>query len=173
MKTYHYWEDNKIYKAGEILDVDYDHYRELIDTGIAKPYVKPPIKAPTIVSGTCCVEIVKSTPEYKCGDIVTMDNEQAFLLGLKGVVVPATQDCEKTKATKYVLKCRIVDILKVLDKHKVTVTETAASCDARALLFWVQTLLSSGEIKPNEILELPEYEGMGSLGWTINQAYNW
>lgn len=34
-KTYYYWEDKKTYKAGEIIDVDYDHFRELISTGVA------------------------------------------------------------------------------------------------------------------------------------------
>lgn len=121
MKTYHYWEDDKIYKAGEIFDVDYVHYRELIDTGVAKPY----------------------------------------------------QDCEKTKATKYVLKCSIIDIVRILVKHKVTIAETATSKDFRVLLFLVQILLSSGKIKPNEILELPGYEGRGSIGGLINEAYNW
>ena len=120
-KTYHYWEDDKTYKAGEVIDVDYDHYREFISIGVA---------------------------------------------------VPAALDCERTQAIKYVLKCRIVDILKVLDKHKVTAIKVVGN-DAKCLLFLVQTLLSSGEIKPNEILELPEYEGMGSIGWLINEAYNW
>ena len=120
-KTYHYWEDKKTYKAGEVIDVDYDHYRELISIGVA---------------------------------------------------VPAALDCEKTQAIKYVLKCRIVDILKVLDKHEVTAIKVVGN-DAKCLLFLVQTLLSTGEIKPNEILELPEYEGMESIGWLINEAYNW
>lgn len=208
MKTYHYWEDDKIYKAGEILDVDYDHYRELIDTGIAKPYVKPPIKAPviiagttlveyikstpehkcgdivtvtteeafllglkgivkeyvkppikapTIVSGTCCVQVIKSTPEYKCGDIVVMDNEQAFLLERKGVVIPATQECAKTQACKHIYKINIAKLLALLKMHNVTLMSSTlvsiySSGFCRIIVFMLQTLISEGEIKPEEIL---------------------
>lgn len=34
-QTYQSWEDNKIYKAGEIVDVDHDNFLELTSIGIA------------------------------------------------------------------------------------------------------------------------------------------
>ena len=34
-QTYQSWEDNRIYKAGEIVDVDHDNFLELTSIGIA------------------------------------------------------------------------------------------------------------------------------------------
>ena len=34
-QTYQSWEDNRIYKAGEIVDVDHDNFLELTSVGIA------------------------------------------------------------------------------------------------------------------------------------------
>ena len=34
-QTYQSWQDNKIYKAGEIVDVDHDNFLELTSIGIA------------------------------------------------------------------------------------------------------------------------------------------
>lgn len=34
-QTYQSWEDNRVYKAGEIVDVDHDNFLELTSIGIA------------------------------------------------------------------------------------------------------------------------------------------
>lgn len=86
-KTYFWWETQKTYKLGEIIEVDSDQFKELTSKGVAVAYVEPPVEIEEVLEGERTIQFLKTTEEYKCGEVKTIEANQARNFIKKGIAV--------------------------------------------------------------------------------------
>lgn len=92
------------FKCGEIVELDANEARELIEKGYANVYSVPPAKEEEIPEGLATIQYLKSTESHKCGDIDTIDAGAANSLIKKGYAMAAKEEDEKRKLLKSISK---------------------------------------------------------------------
>ena len=117
-RAYFWWETQKTYKLGEIIDVDLDQYKELISKGVANAYTEPPETEKEVLEGTNWVCFKKSINGFKCGDIVEIDAKEARVYKEKGIAVAATIKPMVIEEVIYPEGKQIVQFLKSTEDHK-------------------------------------------------------
>ena len=117
-RAYFWWETQKTYKLGEIIDVDLDQYKELISKGVANAYTEPPETEKEVLEGTNWVCFKKSINGFKCGDIVEIDAKEARVYKEKGIAVAATIKPMVIEEVIYPEGKQIVQFLKSTEEYK-------------------------------------------------------
>lgn len=117
-RAYFWWETQKTYKLGEIIDVDLDQYKELISKGAANAYTEPPEIEKEVLEGTNWVCFKKSINGFKCGDIVEIDANEARAYKEKGIAVAATIKPMFIEEVIYPEGKQIVQFLKSTEDYK-------------------------------------------------------
>ena len=118
-RAYFWWETQKTYKLGEIIDVDLDQYKELISKGVANAYTEPPETEKEVLEGTNWVCFKKSINGFKCGEIVELDNKIAFPLIEKGIAMAAKEENETKKLLKSISKMNRDELLEFAKEKEI------------------------------------------------------
>ena len=120
-QTYQSWEDNRIYKAGEIVDVDHDNFLELTSIGVADVYIEPIKPQEVIPNGTTVIQFIRTTKDYKCGSIVELDNKKAYSFIKSGCAVAAEKESTLNTLLKSIYKMNREELLLFAEEHNIKI----------------------------------------------------
>lgn len=87
-RSFYYWDTGKIYRLGEVFDVDYLQEMELIEEGVVDTFEEKEIVEEIVPAGTTTVKLLATTKDFKCGQIVELDNQDAYPLLKGGIAIP-------------------------------------------------------------------------------------
>ena len=171
-----YWETNKTYKKGEIIEVDSDQFKELTSKGVATAYIEPPKTEKEVLEGTSWVCFKKSINGFKCGEIVELDANEARDYKEKGIAVAATtkpmvieevvypEGKQKVQFLKTTIEYRMNDIVELdnqiaipLIENGIAITYVEPPKEIKEIEEGkqkVQFLKTTEEHKINEVIEL-------------------
>ena len=87
-RSFYYWDTGKTYRLGEVFDVDYLQEMELIEEGVVDTFEEKEIVEEIVPAGITTVKLLATTKDFKCGQIVELDNQDAYPLLKGGTAIP-------------------------------------------------------------------------------------